>query len=234
MKRIAAAVLVCCVLFGADVAGGEQEPAPSITVVGSATASAPPDTAEVTAGVVTQAATAAQALTQNSAVMDRVLKAVTALGIAERDVRTSGVSVMPQRAQPQPGRQQPTDIVGYEVTNQVHVRVRNIAILGGLLDTLVGQGANALGGIAFSIADPSPLLMEARARAIADARRKADAYTTAAGVKLGRIHLHPRRDACHSAAHGGPDDGQSRGARGGGRAGAGGQRERHLRSRVMK
>jgi uncharacterized protein len=187
MKKIVAAVLVSCVLFGADVARGEQEPAPSITVVGSATASAPPDTAEVTAGVVTQAATAAQALTQNSAVMDRVLRAVTGLGIAERDVRTSGVNVTPQRAQPQPGRQQPIAIVGYEVTNQVHVRVRNVAMLGGLLDTLVAQGANALGGVAFSVADPSPLLTEARGRAIADARRKAEAYTAAAGVKLGRV-----------------------------------------------
>ena len=188
MKRIAAAILVLCVLFGrAGAVRGEQEPAPSITVVGSGTAAAPPDTAEVTAGVVTQAATAAQALTQNSAAMDQVLKALTALGIAERDVRTSGVSVMPQRAQPQPGRQQAPAIVGYEVTNQVHVKVRNIAVLGQLLDTLVGQGANALGGIAFSVADPAPLLMEARTRAIADARRKAEVYTAAAGVKLGRI-----------------------------------------------
>ena len=187
MKRVAGAVLVSCVLLGAVVARGEQEPAPSITVVGFATASAPPDTVEVTAGAVTQAATAAQALSQNSAVMDRVLKAVVALGIAERDVRTSGVSIVPQRAQPQPGRQQPLAIVGYEVTNQVHVKVRNVAMLGGLLDTLVAQGANALGGVAFSIADPSPLLTEARGRAIADARRKAEAYTAAAGVKLGRV-----------------------------------------------
>jgi uncharacterized protein YggE len=187
MKRIAAAILVFCVLFAAGAARGEREPAPSITVVGSGTAAAPPDTAEVTAGVVTQAATAAQALTQNSAAMDRVLKALTGLGIAERDIRTSGVSVMPQRAQPQPGRQQAPAIVGYEVTNQVHVKVRNIAILGQVLDTLVGQGANALGGIAFSVADPAPLLMEARTRAVADARRKAEVYTAAAGVKLGRI-----------------------------------------------
>jgi uncharacterized protein YggE len=187
MKRIAAAILVLCVLFGAGAVRGEQEPAPSITVVGSGTAAAPPDTAEVTAGVVTQAATAAQALTQNSAAMDRVLKSLTGLGIAERDIRTSGVSVMPQRAQPQPGRQQAPAIVGYEVTNQVHVKVRNIAILGRLLDTLVGQGANALGGIAFSVADPAPLLTEARTRAVADARRKAEVYTAAAGVKLGRI-----------------------------------------------
>src|SRR6185369_9240210 len=148
MKRIAAAILVLCVLFGAGAVRGEQEPAPSITVVGSGTAAAPPDTAEVTAGVVTQAATAAQALTQNSVAMAQVLKALTGLGIAERDVRTSAVSVMPQRAEPQPGRRQAPAIVGYEVTNQVHVKVRNIAILGRLLDTLVGQGANTVGSIA--------------------------------------------------------------------------------------
>ena len=188
MKSVIAVALVLAVVLATDAVSSEQEPAPSITVVGSATASAAPDIAEVTAGVVTQATTAAQALSQNSATMDRVLKAVAALGIAERDVRTAGVNVVPQRAQPPQGRQPaPTSIVGYEVSNQVHVRVRNVAMLGGLLDTLVSQGANALGGVAFSIADPSPLLMDARARAITDARRKAEAYTAAAGVKLGRI-----------------------------------------------
>jgi len=188
MKSVIAVALVLSVFLGTSPVSAEQPPAPSITVVGAATASAPPDTAEVATGVVTQAATAAQALNQNSATMDRVLKAVAALGIAERDVRTSGVSIVPQRAQPPQGRPvPPTTIVGYEVSNQVHVRVRNVAMLGGLLDTLVAQGANALGGVAFSIADPSPLLMDARARAITDARRKAEAYTAAAGVKLGRI-----------------------------------------------
>ena len=86
MKRIAAATLVLCVLFGAGAVRGEQEPAPSITVVGSGTAAAPPDTAEVTAGVVTQAATAAQALTQNSSTMEQVLKApVLFLGLSLPD-----------------------------------------------------------------------------------------------------------------------------------------------------
>jgi hypothetical protein len=119
--------------------------------------------------------------------MENVLKAVTGLGIARKDVRTTGVNVTPQRAQPQPGRQQPPAIIGYEVGNQVHVKVRDLAMLGRLLDTLVAQGANSLGGISFSIADPTPLLMEARSRAIADARKKAEVYTAAAGVKLGRV-----------------------------------------------
>ena len=182
---------------GAPLAAAAEDPAPSITVTGSATVSAAPDTAEVTAGVLTQAATAAQALAQNSASMERMLKALGGLGIADRDVRTTGVSVSPQRAQSQPNRPQAPPIVGYEVTNLVHVKVRDLALLGRLLDTLVGQGANTLGGVQLSIADPAPLLHGARGQAVADARRKAEAYAAAAGVKLGRVIF--IRDASSSA-----------------------------------
>ena len=159
---------------------------PSITVVGSGTAAARPDTAEVTAGVVTQAVTAAQALAQNNAGMDKVLKAVAALGIADKDVQTTNVSVVPQRRQ---GRQepQPPEIVGYEVSNQVRIKVRDLTALGRLLDALVGQGANALGGISFSVAEPAPVLDQARTKAMADARRRAEVYSQAAGVKLGPV-----------------------------------------------
>jgi uncharacterized protein YggE len=183
---IAVALTTFVLLTAASMAPGE-EPAPSITVIGSAAASGPADTAEVNAGVVTQAATAAQALGQNSAAMEQVLKALTALGIADRDIHTTNVGIVPLRAPSQSGRQQPSPVVGYEVTNQVRVRVRNLAGLGRLLDTLVSQGANALGGIAFSIADPAPLLEQARTKAIADARQKAQVYAAAAGVKLGRV-----------------------------------------------
>ncbi len=184
--RVGVALAVITVLGAVSVTAGE-EPAPSITVVGSATASGRPDTAEVSAGVVTQATTAAQALAQNSAAMQNVLKVATDLGIADKDIQTTGINISPQRAQPRPGAQPPGTIVGYEVSNQVRVKVRDLTVLGRLLDALVGQGANALGGIAFSIADPSPLLQEARSRAVADALQKAQVYAAAAGVKVGRV-----------------------------------------------
>jgi hypothetical protein len=184
--RITAAV--AAIALCAAVAFAAEEPQPSITVTGSATASARPDAAEVSAGVITQAPTAAQALAQNTAAMQKVLKAIADLGIADRDVQTMGISVSPQRAQPRPGVQQPLGaIAGYEVMNQVRVRVRDLAVLGRLLDALVAQGANALGGISFSIADPTPLLQQARSKAVADALQKAQAYAAAAGVKVGRV-----------------------------------------------
>ena len=184
--HIAVALTTCVLLAAASMAWGE-EPAPSITVIGSGASSGPSDTAEVDAGVVTQAATASQAMGQNSAAMEQVLKALTALGIADRDIHTTNVSIVPVRAPQQTGRQQLSPVVGYEVTNQVRVKVRNLAALGRLLDTLVSRGANALGSIGFSIADPAPLLEQARTKAIADARQKAQVYAAAAGVKLGRV-----------------------------------------------
>ena len=187
MRGPIAVALASFLFLAATSMAAAEEPAPSITVIGSGAASGPPDTAEVTAGVVTQATTAAQALGQNSAAMEQVLKALAALGIADRDIHTTNVSIVPLRAPSQSGRQQPAAVVGYEVTNQVRVRVRNLANLGRLLDTLVSQGANALGGIAFSIADPAPRLEQARIKAIADARQKAQVYAAAAGVKPGRV-----------------------------------------------
>jgi hypothetical protein len=93
--------------------------------------------------------------------------------------------VSPQR---RPGKDgQPPEIVGYEVTNQVRVKVRDLARLGGVLDQQVGQGANFVYGIRFSLQEPAPRLDEARKLAMADARRKAELYAGAAGLKLGRV-----------------------------------------------
>jgi uncharacterized protein YggE len=178
--------------IGQEQSPGSRPPAmsppevPFIMVVGSGTAASRPDMAEVSGGVVTQASTAAQALAQNSVAMDKVLKAVAALGIADRDVQTATIHVLPVRRQ---GRQepQPPEIVGYEVSNQVRIKVRDLGALGRLLDVLVGQGANVLGGISFSVADPAPILDRARALAMADARRRADVYAQAAGVKVGPV-----------------------------------------------
>ena len=126
-------------------------------------------------------------MSQNSAAMEQVLRALRAQGVADRDVQTTNVSIVPVRASSSASRPQPAAVTGYEVTNQVRVKLRDLASLGRLLDTLVSQGANALGGIAFSIDDPAPLLDQARTKAIADARQKAQVYAAATGAKLGRV-----------------------------------------------
>jgi len=172
----------CARMGGPD--GMPRRPA-TVTVSGAGTVAAAPDLAEITTGVVTQAPTAAQALAANSQAMERLLQALGSLGIAARDIQTTNISVLPQR---RPGKDgQPPEITGYEVGNQVRVKVRDLARLGRVLAAPVGQGANLVYGIRFGLQEPAPRLDEARKLAMADARRKAELYATAAGLKLGRV-----------------------------------------------
>ncbi len=165
--------------------GGHHPRTSTVTVAGTGTVSAAPDMAEITTGVVTQAPTAAQALAANSQAMERLLQTLGALGVAARDIQTTNISVSPLRRQGRDG--QPPEITGYEVTNPVRVKVRDLSRLGRVLDQQVGQGANLVYGIHFGRQEPAPLLDEARKRAMADARRKAELYADAASLRIGRV-----------------------------------------------
>jgi hypothetical protein len=114
--------------------------------------------------------------------MSKVLLALKGAGIAEKDYQTSRLSLQPQYA---PNRSGPSPVVGYRASNRVTVRVRDVARLAGVIDVLVSAGANDIGGINFMVSNASKLLDEARERAVADARRKAEIYARAAGVTLG-------------------------------------------------
>ncbi|MEO8756396.1 MAG: SIMPL domain-containing protein, partial [Devosia sp.] len=85
------------------------------------------------------------------------------------------------------GYQLPPKIVGYTVTNSVTVHVRDLTILGTMLDKEVSVGANTINGINFAVEDPSALYAEARKAAFADAKDKAELYAEAAAVGLGAI-----------------------------------------------
>lgn len=162
------------------------EPRRTISVTGTGRASAPPDMATIRTGVVTQSETASEALTSNNDAMERIMGVLEEQDIASKDIQTSNFNVSPQYKRDQQGRQQP-EIVGYRVTNQVRVHVRNLPDLGEVLDALVGAGSNQLSGISFGIDDPTGLLNQARNRAVADARTRAELYAQAAGVAVGKV-----------------------------------------------
>lgn len=163
---------------------------PSVTVNGVGKVSARPDLAEINVGVSSQADTASAALTANNTAMSQLMTTLKQAGIDEKDILTSNFSVNPvyeersYGSMPVPPR--PAKIVGYRVDNSVHVRVRKLADLGKLLDTLVRAGSNTMHGISFSVAQPEPLLDKARELAVADAKHKAELYTKAAGYRVGR------------------------------------------------
>jgi uncharacterized protein YggE len=155
---------------------------PAISVTGEATVSVPPDLAEVEAGVTSDAKTAREASETNNATMGKLLLALKAAGIDARDIQTSRLSLQPQNA---PNRAGSDAITGYRASNRVTVRLRDVSKVAGTIDMLVGAGANDIGGINFMVSQASKLLDDARAQAVADARRKAEIYAKAAGVTLG-------------------------------------------------
>ena len=180
---VASAALAVLALAAASARAADP---PAIRVSGTGEVSGAPDTAHLSAGVATEAATAAEAVRTNGEAMRRVLAALEAAGIPTQDVQTSGFSVFPVYADAPEPLARPR-ISGHRVSNQVTVRVGDVEKVGSVLDQLVASGANELGGVQFSIGDPTPLLDQARQRALADARRKAELYAASAGVRLGRL-----------------------------------------------
>ena len=178
-----AAILVAGALFAAP-APAQTVPPAMISVTGEATVSVPPDLAEIDGGVTSDAKTAREASDANNAAMGKVLLALKGAGIEEKDFQTSRLSLQPQSAQTA-SRAGPPAIVGYRASNRVTVRLRDVTKVASVIDTLVGAGANDIGGINFTVSQASKLLDDAREQAVADARRKAEIYAKAAGVTLG-------------------------------------------------
>jgi uncharacterized protein YggE len=163
---------------------------PAIFVLsGEGTASAAPDLAVINSGVVSEGASAREALDANTAAMAKLIAAIKEAGIEDKDIATSGFSVQPRYiySQRNDGTQEPPRISGYEVRNTVTVKVRDLTNLGGILDKAVTEGSNQVDSLSFDIADKKKLYEDARKAALADARAKAELYATAAGVKLGRL-----------------------------------------------
>lgn len=158
-----------------------------ITVTGEGQVAAAPDMGLISLGVTVEAESAAAALAANTEEMARVLAFLKEEGIAERDVQTSGLSLFPRYDGGERSTGHALQITGFVATNTVSVRVRALENLGGLLDDVVGEGANTLNGLSFGLQDPEPQLDEARRRAVADAQRRAEILATAAGVTLGPV-----------------------------------------------
>jgi len=180
-----------CAVFAAALlaapAAAQEAPPRTIVVGGMGEATAVPDQAQVSVGVVAQGQTAAQALDANAAAMDRVFMALETLGIPENKIQTSNFSLAPQYPPFRPDNPEPQRIVGYQVSNQVTVILDDVTRVGITADALVRVGANQLNGISFSIADPKPLAEQARRAAVADAMAKARTLAEAAGVSLGPL-----------------------------------------------
>ena len=130
----------------------------AISVSGEATVSAAPDLAQIDAGVANDAKSAKEASDANNAAMGKVLLALKGAGIAEKDYQTSRLSLQPQYGQNKSTGASP--VVGFRASNRVTVKIRDVTKVAGIIDTLVGAGANDIGNISFEVTQASKLLDE--------------------------------------------------------------------------
>lgn len=143
-----------------------------------------PDMATITLGVTTDAPSAAQALAANADQMARVMASLKRAGLAERDLRTSQLSVNPQYAYEQ---NQPPRLTGYQASNQVTITARDLKRLGQTVDAAVGAGATNVNSISFGLLDPTAAENAARLAAVRALQAKADLYAKAVGRPVLRL-----------------------------------------------
>lgn len=155
-----------------------------LDVSATGTSSRKPDIATISAGVVTQAPKAGDAMAANAKAMTATIAALKRAGVADRDIQTQSISLQPQYRY---GDNQPPILTGYQASNRVSIRLRDLAGAGGVIDALVSAGANQIEGPMLSVEHPDAALDEARTKALAAARARADLYAKAAGLTVRRI-----------------------------------------------
>lgn len=188
MRLIALAPFAVAAAFAMPALADDDS---TMMMTGHGEVTAAPDTAVITSGVTTEGETARAALDANTKAMSQLIDTLKAANIEARDIQTSNFSVNPNYVYSDErdanGYSKPPKISGYQVSNSVTVRVRDLPSLGQVLDKAVTVGANTINGVSFTVADPSKLYDEARKAAFADAREKAELYAEVAGVGLSRI-----------------------------------------------
>lgn len=159
----------------------------SVTVVGNGKVTGVPDTLSATIGVEAQASDVSAAINEASEKITKITDAAVSAGVDRKDITTQQVSVSPRYSTPGSGGGTST-ISGYEATNTISVKMRDLSKASKILGDLVTAGGNntRLSGVGFSIDDDSSLMRNAREAAFADAKARADQYARLAGDKLGK------------------------------------------------
>ena len=167
-------------------AQGEDTSLRTVQVTGRGQVSVQPDQAVVRLGVQTEANTAEAALEDNNTQMAAVISATLEAGIEEADIQTQGFNLRPVYESPDNGDS--PELTGYQASNIVQITVRDLTLLGGLLDAAVSAGSNTIEGIQFEVSNMAELETAAREAAITDAEQKATQMTEQAGAALGQVH----------------------------------------------
>jgi uncharacterized protein YggE len=182
-KVIATIVLLACTGLAAATATAST---PSITVTGQGKVLYVPDMGYIHVGVSSDGATAAEAWQKNDAIVKKIFAALKEQGLQEKDFKTTNLNVQPRYLHK---KDEAPRLIGYTVTYDLVVTIRKLDQMGALLDRMVDAGANRNMNISFGCSKREELLDEARVKAVADARKRANLYVTGASpsARLGDV-----------------------------------------------
>lgn len=180
-QMLALALMLSAVPAAAQIA--PQAPT-TLSISADAKVERAPDVADISAGVVTQGASASEAMRANATRMSAVIEALKRAGVAERDIQTSSLNLQPQYKYQD---NMPLQLIGYQANNSVSVQMRRLTDMGRIIDALVSAGSNQINGPTFRVDKPDAALDEARTAAVAKARARAELYARAAGMRVKRI-----------------------------------------------
>ena len=182
-------VLLTALSAGQAYAQAKTSQQPStLTAVGNGEIRVRPDLVVVRLGVETETKTAAQARDQNAAIVTKVINALKAQGISEREIETATFQIYPIRRSPTPGQTGEPPIVGYRVVNIISVRTENLDLVPRIIDSSVQAGANTVESVDFQLKDDAAATQNALTRAVADAVQNANTMAKALGIKLIRVY----------------------------------------------
>ena len=179
--------LVAALALGAGCTDTAEDSAylNTVTAAGSGKALAAPDTAEFTFGIETTDPAAKPALDRASATADAISSAIQKTGVATDDIQTSGVRIEPVYEDFRGG--QAPRVVSYRAIVSMRARVRDMAIMGAVIESATGAGANTIAGPTFTLEDDDTASSAAIADAVQDARRRAQAMAEASDKSVGEV-----------------------------------------------
>ena len=198
VRHLALAGAVVCIILPAHAAArhtvpvtvdGTPQTAPAryVVMVGEGEVKVMPDVAVVSGGVVTRDRHAGDALHDNSDAMAKVVVALKALGVTDKQIATANFDFEPQHPPYDPKTGQSDKIIGYQVANRVSVTLSDLDLAGKVLDALIENGADDSAAINFEIKDVRALEMQAKAEAGKDALKRAQIYAKEVGAELGPV-----------------------------------------------
>jgi len=170
--------------------GQEIESKNTITVSDSAEVYAKPDLALVVLSVVTEAKTVAQAMSQNTSKMNAIIDSAKEIGVNEKDLKTISFNIYPRYEYNRLSSIYPSGkrvLVGYEVSQSLQVKIRDLDEIGQILEEAADAGANQIGNLQFMIDDQDELKAQVREEAIKKARARAEKIASELGVDLVRV-----------------------------------------------